>query len=103
MAMPSAIWSGHLHFGLVAMPVRLLVAARTKTTRFRRLHGKPVNEGPSVTTFHSFSHDREDHDSDFNEGVGERRSAPEEINAGRTWRHEYSTVRQGLQSEMTGE
>ena len=28
----SSVWSGHLHFGLVVMPVRLLVAARTKTT-----------------------------------------------------------------------
>ena len=51
--MPSAVWSGHLHFGLVVMPVRLLVAARTKTTRFRRLYGKPVNEGSSVTSFPS--------------------------------------------------
>ena len=31
-AMPSSVWSGHLHFGLVAMQIRLLVAARTKTT-----------------------------------------------------------------------
>src|SRR3977135_796319 len=30
--MPSAVWSGHLHFRLVVMPVRLLVAARPKTT-----------------------------------------------------------------------
>ena len=50
--MPSAVWSGHLHFGLVAMPVRLLVAARTKTTRFRRLYRKPVNES---TLCHLFS------------------------------------------------
>jgi len=63
--MPTAVWNGHLHFGLVVMPVRLLVAARTKTTRFRRLYRKPVNEGPSVTSFPSFSHDREDHESDL--------------------------------------
>jgi len=31
--MPSAVWSGHLHFGLVVTPVRLLVAARTKSSR----------------------------------------------------------------------
>ncbi len=34
--MPSAVWSGHLHFGLVVMPVRLLVVlhleAKVKTT-----------------------------------------------------------------------
>ena len=101
--MPSAVWSGHLHFGLVAMPVRLLVAARTKTTRFRRLYRKPVNEGPSVTSFPSFSHDREDHDSDPNEGVGETRSTPEEMNGRHTGQYQYSTVRQVLQSEETGQ
>jgi DNA end-binding protein Ku len=99
MAMPSAVWSGHLHFGLVVMPVRLLVAARAKTTRFRRLYRKPISQGPSVTSFPSFSQDREDHDSDFNEEVGETRSTPEEMN---DRRHQYSTVRQVLQSEETG-
>src|SRR5947209_1005998 len=98
--MPSAVWSGHLHFGLVVMPVRLLVAARAKTTRFRRLYRKPVNEGRSVTSFPSFSHDREDHDSDFNEGIAEMRPTPAEMN-GR--RNQYSTVRQVLQSEETGQ
>src|SRR5207248_6344911 len=48
--MPSAVWSGHLHFGLVVMPVRLLVAARTKMTRFRRLYRKPANDSLSVTS-----------------------------------------------------
>lgn len=100
--MPSAVWSGHLHFGLVAMPVRLLVAARTMTTRFRRLYRKPVNAGPSVTSFPSFSHDREDHDSDLNEEVEETRPTPEEMN-GHTARQQYSTVRQVLQSDLTGE
>src|SRR4030088_2215266 len=103
MAMPSAVWSGHLHFGLVVMPVRLLVAARTKTTRFRRLYRKPVNEGPSVTSLPSFSHDPEDHDSDLNERLGETRSTPEEINGRHTARHQYSTIRQVLQSEETGQ
>src|SRR5438552_7586769 len=101
MAMPSAVWSGHLHFGLVVMPVRLLVAARTKTTRFRRLYRKPVNEDVSVTSFPSFSHDREDHDSDLNEEVGETRSMPDEVNGRDTAQHQYSTVRQVLQSEDT--
>src|SRR5438067_5437919 len=101
MAMPSAVWSGHLHFGLVVMPVRLLVAARTKTTRFRRLYRKPVNAGRSVTSFPSFSHDREDHDSDLNEEVGETRSKPEEMNGRETARHQYSAVRQVLQSDVT--
>lgn len=66
--MPSAVWSGHLHFELVAMPVRLLVAARTKTTRSRRLYRKPVNENTFVSSFPSFSHDLEEHDSDMRPG-----------------------------------
>jgi DNA end-binding protein Ku len=87
----------------MAMPVRLLVAARTKTTHFRRLYRKPVNKGPSITSFPRLSHDREDEDSDPKGGVGETRSAPEQMNAGHTARHQYSTVRQVLQSEETGE
>jgi DNA end-binding protein Ku len=98
--MPSAVWSGHLHFGLVVMPVRLLVAARTKTTRFRRLHRKPVNESISSP---SFSHDLEAQHSDLAEEVVETRSTPEEMNDGHTEEHQYSTVRQVLQSEDTGE
>src|SRR5207302_6358227 len=101
--MRSAVWTGHLHFGLVAMPVRLLVAARTKTTRFRRLYRKPVNGDPSATSFPSFSHDREDQGSDLNDGIGETRSMPEEMNGRHTTRHQYSAVRQVLQSEVTGE
>jgi hypothetical protein len=101
--MASAVWSGHLHFGLVAMPVRLLVAARTKTTRFRRLYRKPVDGDLSARLFPSFSHDRQHQDSDLNDGMGEMRSTPEEINARQTVLHEYSTVRQVLQSEVTGE
>src|SRR3954471_11225658 len=98
--MPSAVWSGHLHFGLVAMPVRLLVAARTKTTRFRRLYRKPVN-GDLSASFPSFSHDHQDQDSDLNDGIEETRCMPEE-NARHTTGHQYSTVRQVRQSEVTG-
>ena len=103
MVMPSAVWSGHLHFGLVVMPVRLLVAARTKTTRFRRLYRKPVNESTVVTSFPSFSHDVEDHDSDMTARVGEMRSTPEELNGRQMAPNEYSTVRQVFQAEATGE
>src|SRR5205085_7414689 len=70
---------------------------------FRRLYRKPVNAGRSVTAFPSFSHDREDHDSDLNEEVGETRSKPEEMNGRETARHQYSAVRQVLQSDVTGE
>ena len=101
--MSSAVWSGHLHFGLVVMPVRLLVAARTKTTRFRRLHRKPVNESTFVTSFPSFSHDPEDRDSDLSERVGNTRSTSEEMNDLYIAEPQYSTVRQVFQSEATGE
>ena len=63
--MSSAVWSGHLRAGLVAMPVRLLVAARTKTTRFRRLYRKPVSEDPLASSFPSFSHALEEEGSDL--------------------------------------
>ena len=100
--MPSAVWSGHLHFGLVAIPVRLLVAARTKATRFRRLFRKPVNESTSVTSS-PFSHDQGEHDSSLTKGARETPFAPEEMNGWNTAQHQYSTVRQFLQSEATGE
>lgn len=99
--MPSAVWSGHLHFGLVVMPVRLLVAARPKTTRFRRLQRKPVGHLPPATSFPSFGTERED-DSVFNDRVGsETRSDLE--NGQHPAQYEYSPVRQVLQSEVTGE
>src|ERR1043166_937837 len=99
--MPSAVWSGHLHFGLVVMPVRLLVAARTKTTRFRRLYRKPVQETPSLLGFLPLSRDLEDRDSDVAEEVGKRQFVSGEMND--RAEPQYSPVRQVLQSEMTGE
>jgi DNA end-binding protein Ku len=103
MAMASAVWSGHLHFGLVVMPVRLLVAARTKTTRFRRLYRNPVNERTLAASFPSFSHDLEDRDSELTGEVGETRSISEEMNGRHTAEHQYSAVHQVFQSEVTGE
>ena len=97
--MPSAVWSGHLHFGLVAMPVRLLVAARTKTTHFRRLYRKPVDADPFATSFPSFSRDRQGQDSDPYGGIGKTRSTPEETDARHTEPYQYSTVHQVLPSE----
>jgi DNA end-binding protein Ku len=84
------------------MPVRLLVAARTKTTRFRRLYRKPVKES-TLTSFPSFSHDLEDSDSDLTERIREPQSMPEKMNGPHTADHQYSTVRQVFQSEATGE
>jgi DNA end-binding protein Ku len=103
MGMPSVVWSGHLHFGLVVMPVRLLVAARTTTTRFRRLYRKPINKSTDVTSFPSFSHDLENHDSDLTEEVADTQSRPEDMNGQHTAEHQYSAVRQVFQSQLTGE
>jgi DNA end-binding protein Ku len=36
--MPRAIWSGSISFGLVNIPVKLVVAVRDKTVRFHKLH-----------------------------------------------------------------
>ena len=100
--MPSAVWSGHLHFGLVVMPVRLLVAARPKTTRFRRLQRKTVGHLLSATSFPSFGRERED-DSGFNDSVRSETRSDVEENGQHPPHYEYSPVRQVLQSEATGE
>src|SRR5947209_2865317 len=101
--MPSAVWSGHLHFGLVVMPVRLLVAARTKTTRFRRLYRRPLDESTVVTSFPSVSHDLEDNNFDLTERVGKTGSRREEMRDRHTAEHQYSAIRQVFQSEVAGE
>lgn len=101
--MPSAVWSGHLHFGLVVMPVRLLVAARAKATRFRRIHRKPVNESTLVTSFPSCVHGLEDGDSGQTERLENTRSTSDKMNDRHATEHQYSAVRQVFQSEVTGE
>jgi Ku70/Ku80 beta-barrel domain len=83
------------------MPVRPLVAARTKTTRFRRLHRKPVQETSSLLSFPFLSKDPEDRDSDTAEEVGKRQFVSGEMND--RAEPQYSPVRQVLQSEMMGE
>jgi DNA end-binding protein Ku len=100
--MPSAVWSGHLHFGLVVMPVRLLVAARTKAIRFRRVYRKPVKESTVLTSFPSLTHD-EEHHSDPNDKGEEMLSTLEDTEDRHAARTEYSPIRQVLQSEVTGE
>ncbi len=99
--MPTAVWSGHLHFGLVVMPVRLLVAARTKATRFRRLYRKPVAEGTSAASFPSLSRDREDHGFDLTEGAGDMPSTL--TTKGHGTEQQYATLHQVLKSDVTGE
>ena len=36
--MPSSVWSGHLTFGLISMPVRLFSGARSQGISFNMLH-----------------------------------------------------------------
>ncbi|HUN63755.1 MAG TPA: Ku protein [Candidatus Sulfotelmatobacter sp.] len=36
--MPSALWKGHITFGLISIPVRLFAAAREAHTRFHEIH-----------------------------------------------------------------
>src|SRR5687767_522028 len=36
--MASSVWKGHITFGLVSIPVRLVVAARGETISFNQLH-----------------------------------------------------------------
>ena len=101
----SAVWSGHLHFGLVVMPIRLLVAARPKTTRFRRLHRKPINQFLPSTSLRSIAGAPEDHE------LQDQRDAEPIIelednhrpNSRQSSSYEYAPVRQVLQSEATGE
>ncbi|MEY2413472.1 MAG: end-binding protein Ku [Acidobacteriaceae bacterium] len=47
--------------------------------------------------------DGEDDDSNLNKGIGGTRSTPERIDSRHTAQHQYSTVRQVLQSEETGQ
>jgi len=97
-----AVWSGHLHFGLVVVPVRLLVAARPKTTRFRRLQRKPVGSLLPATSFPSFEREGED-DSDLSDSVRSETRSDAEENGQHPAHYEYSPVRQVLQSATTGE
>lgn len=36
--MATSVWNGHISFGLVSLPVRLVVAARSETVSFNQLH-----------------------------------------------------------------
>ena len=40
--MPSSVWSGHLTFGLISMPVRLFSGARSSGISFNQLHRDDV-------------------------------------------------------------
>jgi len=101
----SAVWSGHLHFGLVVMAVRLLVAARTKTTRFRRLHRKAKSSLPA-TSFASITNEAEDRkpyvvdEDEVSNSLTEDRYLPSSRESSS---YEYGPVRQVLQSEASGE
>jgi DNA end-binding protein Ku len=43
--MASTVWKGYLTFGLVSAPVRLYVAARSKSVRFNQLYRRRAPEG----------------------------------------------------------
>src|SRR6185437_1733764 len=104
----SIVWTGHLHFGLVVLPVSLYAAARAETTRFKRIHRrkKPVARALSYLNdlydpADIYAGDpRVDHPSLPNGGGPETRHydssrQPDD--------YEYAPVRQVLQSEATGE
>jgi len=38
--MASVVWAGHITFGLVSFPVKLVCAARGESVSFNQLHGK---------------------------------------------------------------
>src|SRR5438067_5798504 len=86
------------------MPVRLLVAARTKTTRFRRLHRKPAKPFLPTASFPSFASEADDESSYMDDRDERARDGSDyRLASGETTSHEYAPVRQVLQSEATGE
>src|SRR5258706_7243796 len=46
--MPATVWKGHLNFGLVSFPVRLLAAARLESVHFHMLHKKDLSRVKEV-------------------------------------------------------
>src|SRR5438105_12947364 len=101
--MPSAVWSGHLHFGLVVMPVRLLVAARPQTTRFRQLYRRPSNHVMPPMQPPWSKQTLEDEDSYSDEAVESSVDTHNRESSVRGTQYDYAPVRQVLQSEVTGE
>jgi DNA end-binding protein Ku len=101
--MPSAVWSGHLHFGLVVMPVRLMVAARPKTTRFRRLYRRPSNDVMPPMQLPSSKQSLEDEDSDFDGAAESGVDTHNRESSDQHTQYEYAPVRQVVQSAVTGE
>lgn len=107
----SVVWIGHLHFGLVVLPVSLYAAARAETTRFKRIHRrkKPVSRAlpGSLAFLNGYAPaDRYAGDPRLDYPLAQNGAAPETHN--HDWRsqpeeYEYVPVRQVLQSEATGE
>jgi DNA end-binding protein Ku len=96
--MPSAVWSGHLHFGLVVMPIRLLVAARPKTTRFRQLYRRPSNQVMAPMQLPWSKGALEENPPSNEAGDTHNRESDSQET-----QYNYAPVRQVLQSEVTGE
>ena len=102
--MQSVVWTGHLHFGLVVMPVSLFAAARAQTTRFKRIHRrkKPVSRAFAELTYAQPSpYDAAEPVSGIDRAGDGRRPFTEE--EGSHAEYEYSPVRQVLQSEGSDE
>jgi DNA end-binding protein Ku len=120
--MRSVVWTGHLHFGLVVLPVSLFAAARAETTRFKRIHRRKKVAGssfgavdlpwsteddfenahiPSLNVHHGFGGDER------GPGVDASRPPVDDSMLAETGSapiaYEYAPVRQVLQSETTGE
>lgn len=99
--MPSAVWSGHLHFGLVVMPARLLVAARPKTIGFRRLHRRPG--GPAIPPVQLPSIKQMRLEGSYSDEAESGVHTHNGSSSVRKAQYHYAPVRQILQSEATGE
>jgi DNA end-binding protein Ku len=100
--MRSVVWTGHLHFGLVVMPVSLFAAARPETTRFRRIQRtkKIPNAGMAQYLAAGTEYGRCDWSAD--NGIGELPVGESDARSP-SIQYEYAGVRQVLKSEATGE
>ncbi|MFL6437161.1 MAG: Ku protein [Terriglobales bacterium] len=108
--MRSVVWTGHLHFGLVVMPVSLFAAARPETTRFKRIHRrkKPVGRAlpESLSYFPTDQREATAPGSRYPLSRAQQNDGLESYDsdaASASTEYEYSAVRQVLQSGVTGE
>jgi len=108
--MRAVVWTGHLHFGLVVMPVSLFAAARPESTRFKRIHRrkKPVGRAlpEPLSYLHTGQHEATSPGSQYPLSRAQESTGMETYDsngASGNTEYEYSAVRQVLQSGVTGE